>query len=77
MTKAARRAILAANAARAREAKAVKRASTNGHLHLTLERTEGRFLHDVLDGMGHESAVKIRRALLDQAFSSGSATAPV
>ncbi len=68
MTKSQRREIFRQNAARAREAKALKRAGTNGHLHLELDRNEGRFLHDVLEGMGHESAIKIRRALLDQAF---------
>lgn len=71
MTKQQRLQIRRANAANARAAKAAKRATvpTNGHFTLQLEPTEGRFLHDVLERVDHEAAARIRRQLLDQAFT--------
>lgn len=64
------KALRQAQAAHARAVRAAKRAAhQNGHLiHLELERKDALLLFEVLDPMGDERAVKLRRQLVALAF---------
>lgn len=56
------------NLALARAVKAAKRHLASRPIVLELNRADAQWLLEHVDGEGHETAVKIRRALVAQAF---------